>query len=33
MDKTFEAEQTHLSTTYEKLQDIEHDLQGQLSAS
>ena len=31
MDKTFEAEQTHLSTTYEKLQDIEHDLQGQLS--
>ena len=32
MDKTFEAEQEHLSTTYAKLQSIEHDLQDQLSS-
>ncbi len=32
MDKTFEAEQEHLSTTYAKLQSIERDLQDQLSS-
>lgn len=32
MDKTFEAEQEHLSMTYAKLQDIERDLQDQLAS-
>lgn len=32
MDKTFEAEQEHLSTTYAKLQSIEHGLQEQLAS-
>ena len=32
MDKTFEAEQEHLSTTYAKLQSIEHNLQEQLAS-
>lgn len=32
MDKTFEAEQEHLSTTYAKLQSIERNLQEQLAS-